>query len=372
MASRTDYVLIFLVALVATLIATPLCRWLAVKTKVVVEPDARRVHLVPTPMLGGLGMLVGVLAAFGAATRLDGFDPVFLAPSVPLGVVLAAVLMCGVGTIDDIRPVSPPAKTAGMVLAGSVLSLLGVSIVFLRIPFAGILSVSTDLAPLLTVIWVLGMANAVNFIDGLDGLAAGIVAIAAGAFFLYAYRLTGANVIGPENPSPLIAVIVAGICIGFLPLNFHPAKLFMGDGGALMLGLLMAASTVLVGGQANDPYSGQVFFFYAPLAIPFFVMGVPILDTAFAIIRRASKRSGLSEADKGHLHHRLMRLGHGQRRSVLILWLWTALLSGFVLYPVYNQDSQFDAVVPMGVAALGLVLYTLFHPGIRGQRDTPV
>jgi UDP-GlcNAc:undecaprenyl-phosphate GlcNAc-1-phosphate transferase len=371
-ATRNDYILVFLVAFGVTLIGTPLARWLAVRCKVVVEPDARRVHLVATPMLGGLAMLAGVLAAFGAATQIDGFDAVFTAPSVPLGVVLGAVLMCGLGTIDDIRPVSPPAKTAGMVLAGSVLSLLGVSIVFLRIPFAGILSVSTDLAPLLTVIWVLGMANAVNLIDGLDGLAAGIVAIAAGAFFMYAYRLSGANVLNPENPSALTAVIVVGICLGFLPLNFHPAKIFMGDGGALMLGLLMAASTVLVGGQANDPYSGQVFFFYAPLAIPFFVMGVPILDTAFAIIRRASKRSGLSEADKGHLHHRLMRLGHGQRRSVLILWLWTALLSGFVLYPVYNPDSQADAVVPMGVAALGLVLYTLFHPGIRGQRDTTV
>ena len=163
-------------------------------------------------------------------------------------------------------------------------------------------------------------------------------------------------------------MIVLGICLGFLPYNFHPARIFMGDGGALLLGLLMAASTVLVGGQTDDPFSGQAFFFYLPLFIPFFVMGVPILDTLFAIVRRARKRLSPAEADKDHLHHRLMRLGHGQRRSVLILWAWTAMLSGFVLYPVYNQGKG-DAVVPLGVAALGLVLYTYFHPGVRRARS---
>jgi len=203
-ASRNDYVLIFLVAFGVTLVGTPIARWLAIRCKVVVEPDARRVHLIATPMLGGLAMLAGVLAAFGAATQVDAFDPIFKAPSVPLGVVLGALIMCGVGTIDDIKPVSPPAKTAGMVLSGSVLSLLGVSIVFLRIPFAegaGILSISTDLAPLLTVIWVLGMANAVNFIDGLDGLAAGIVAIAAGGFFLVRAHPVD---LGPQAMSDLL------------------------------------------------------------------------------------------------------------------------------------------------------------------------
>ena len=168
-------------------------------------------------------------------------------------------------------------------------------------------------APLVSVLWVLGMANAVNLIDGLDGLAAGIVAIAAGSFFLYGHKLAtvGVEVIGPDNPSPLIAVIIAGVCLGFLPWNFNPARIFMGDGGALMLGGLMAASTMLVGGQTSQTFSGQVYFFFAPLFIPFFVMGVPIIDTAFAIIRRARKRVGVAEADKDHLHHRLMRLGHG-------------------------------------------------------------
>ena len=132
--------------------------------------------------------------------------------------------------------------------------------------------------------------------------------------------------LGPENVGPLLAVIVCGICVGFLPHNFHPARIFMGDAGAMLLGLLMAGSTLIVVGQTDNEFSGKTFFFFAPVFIPFFILGVPILDTVFAIIRRAGRR-GVAEADKEHLHHRLMRLGHGQRRSVVILWAWTAVLS---------------------------------------------
>ncbi len=159
--------------------------------------------------------------------------------------------------------------------------------------------------------------------------------------------------------------MVLGLCVGFLPHNFHPARIFMGDGGAYLLGLLMAASTIMVGGRTDAEFSGQTFFFFAPLLIPLLILGVPIVDTLFAIVRRATKRQGLATADKDHLHHRLMRLGHGQRRSVLILWAWTALLSFFVLYPTYTGKG--DAIVPIGVLALGLILYTLFHPGLRGR-----
>jgi UDP-GlcNAc:undecaprenyl-phosphate GlcNAc-1-phosphate transferase len=315
-------------------------------------------------------MLLGFLAAFGVAWANGGFDAVFETLTVPVGVALGAVLLCAVGTLDDVREVSAPAKTAGIVLAGSVMHLLGVSLLYFRLPFVDTLFVlGPDLAPLVSVLWVLGMANAVNLIDGLDGLAAGIVAIAAGSFFLYGHKLAtvGVEVIGPDNPSPLISVIIAGVCLGFLPWNFNPARIFMGDGGALMLGGLMAASTMLVGGQTSQTFSGQVYFFFAPLFIPFFVMGVPIIDTAFAIIRRARKRVGVAEADKDHLHHRLMRLGHGHRRSVVILWLWTGLLAAFVLYPVYTGEG--DAVVPLVVASLGLVLLTFFHPGVRRRGD---
>jgi UDP-GlcNAc:undecaprenyl-phosphate GlcNAc-1-phosphate transferase len=216
------------------------------------------------------------------------------------------------------------------------------------------------------VLWVIGLANAVNLVDGLDGLAAGIVGIAALAFFLYTAQLADRDLLRPDNPSPLIAAAVVGMCVGFLPHNFHPARTFMGDGGALLLGLLMAAATISVGGQSRAQFSGQTYFFFAPLVIPLVILGVPIVDSVFAIVRRARSRSGVATADKGHLHHRLIKLGHGQRRSVLILWAWTALLSAVALYPTFTGKG--DGLVLLAVLALALLLYTYFHPGVRAAR----
>jgi UDP-GlcNAc:undecaprenyl-phosphate/decaprenyl-phosphate GlcNAc-1-phosphate transferase len=369
MPTSAAYVMVFAIAVIVTFTVTPVVRRVADRLDVVALPSDRAVHAEPMPMLGGVAMLVGFLSALTVAWLSGSFPAMFEGSTTVLGVALGAVVMCGVGTLDDVRDVSAPAKTAGMVLAASAMYLFGVSLLYFRFPFIdGLVVLGPDLAPLISVLWVLGMANAVNLIDGLDGLAAGIVAIAAGSFFLYGHKLMTADVqiINPDNPSPLIAIIVAGICLGFLPHNFNPARIFMGDGGALMLGGLMAASTMLVGGQTSLEFSGQVFFFFAPLFIPFFVMGVPIIDTAFAIVRRARKRTGVAEADKDHLHHRLMRLGHGHRRAVAILWLWSILLSLFVLYPVYTGKG--DAVVPVAVAGLALILLTFFHPGTRRAR----
>jgi hypothetical protein len=170
--------------------------------------------------------------------------------------------------------------------------------------------------------------------------------------------------------SALLSIITVGMCVGFLPHHFNPAKIFMGDSGALFLGLLMAIATSVVGGReapGAEPAAGQAYFFLAPLFIPLFILGVPILDTLWAIIRRARNGQGVATADKGHLHHRLMEMGHGQRRSVLILWGWTALLSAFVLYPVLTDGDV--AYVPIGAAMLVLVLYTVLHPQIRAQRN---
>jgi UDP-GlcNAc:undecaprenyl-phosphate/decaprenyl-phosphate GlcNAc-1-phosphate transferase len=364
----SGYLVVLLVAVATTAITTPIVRALSVRFGAVVAPDERRVHLRPTATLGGLAMFLGFLAAMAVASRLSQFDPVFQGTSEPVGILLGATVIFAVGMIDDLREVSPPAKVAGMVLAGGILSLLGVTMLYFRIPFGDYLALSPDIAPLITVLWVLGMANAVNLIDGLDGLAAGIVGIAAGAFALYSDRLFDQGLLpsASNSISPLIAVIVLGMCVGFLPFNFHPAKIFMGDGGALLLGLLMASSTLLVGGQTAEDTSGGTFFFFAPLFIPFFILGVPILDTLFAIIRRAKGRTGVAVADKQHLHHRLMRLGHGQRRSVLILWSWTAILSGIALWPVYsNRDAGF---VPFGAAGLAVALYTILHPEARRTR----
>jgi UDP-GlcNAc:undecaprenyl-phosphate GlcNAc-1-phosphate transferase len=363
------YLIVLAVAVAVTAAATPVVRRLAERFGAVVAPDERRVHLRPTATLGGLAMFLGFLAGMAAASRLGQFDPVFEGTSEPVGIILAATIIFLVGMIDDLREVSAPAKVAGQVLAGGVLSLLGVTMLYFRIPFGDFLALSPDLAPLITVLWVIGMANAVNLIDGLDGLAAGIVAIAAGAFALYSSKLFDLGLLpnASNSISPLIAVIVLGMCVGFLPFNFHPARIFMGDGGALLLGLLMASSTLLVGGQTAEDVSGSTFFFFAPLFIPFFILGVPILDTVFAIIRRASRRTGVAVADKEHLHHRLMRLGHGQRRAVLILWAWTAILSGFALYPVFTDKG--NAVVPFGAAALAVALYTVLHPEVRRTRS---
>ena len=354
-------------AALTTLVLTPLVRLLAIRIGAVVKPDPRRVHTVPTPTLGGLAMLGGLVVGMVVAWQVDAFDAVFDSSTEPLGLVLAAIVMFGVGMIDDLRDVSPPAKMSGQVMAASILVLSGVSILVFRIPFGGIVFLSPDLSYIVSVVWVLGMANAINFIDGLDGLAAGVVAIASGTFFLYAIQLIDEGVLLDGNIGALVAIITFGVCVGFLPYNFHPAKIFMGDAGALGLGLLMAASTMVVGGRTDQEFSGQTFFFFAPLLIPLFILAVPIIDTLFAIVRRATKRQGVSTADKDHLHHRLMRLGHGQRRSVLILWGWSALLSFFVLYPTYTGSG--DAVVPVGVAALGLMLFTLFHPGVRQARE---
>ncbi|MGE0794879.1 MAG: MraY family glycosyltransferase, partial [Acidimicrobiia bacterium] len=242
------------------------------------------------------------------------------------------------------------------------------TMLFFRVPFGGYLSLSPDLAFFLTVVWVVGMVTAVNMIDGLDGLAAGVVGIAAGAFALYSAKLFDQGLLPNDSNSisPLIAVITLGLCAGFLPWNFQPARVFMGESGVSLLGLLMAASTLLVGGQTAEDTSGSTFFFFAPLFIPIVIMGVPIFDTVFAIVRRTVRRERVSSGDRGHLHHRLVRLGHGERRAVLILWAWTVILSGLALWPLYTNRG--NGLVPFGAAALAVALYTVLHPEVRRTR----
>jgi len=331
-------------------------------------PDERRVHERPTPTLGGSGMYLGLLAAMAVASQLSGLGPLFRGSSDPIGLVLAASVIFVVGLVDDVREMSAPAKLSGQIVAGTVLYLFGIDMLFFRVPFVSTtLVLSADLIPVMTVLWVVGMANAVNLVDGLDGLAAGIVAIAAIAFFFYAHQLVHTGTIYPDSSGQLFSVIVIGVCVGFLPHNFHPARIFMGDAGALLIGLLMAASTISVVGQSDLDFSGRTFFFFAPVLIPFFILGIPMFDTAFAIIRRAGRRTNPAVADKNHLHHRLMRLGHGQTNSVLILWTWTALLSGLVLYPSYVKGAL--SYVSIGIAALAVALYTAF--GVRSRTVVP-
>ena len=360
------YALVFAVAAATTWAITPIVRRVSVRLGAIVRPDERRVHEVPTPTLGGAAILLGFLVAMGVAALLSDFDDVFVNATEPIGVMVAALLMYMVGAYDDVRDMSAPAKTAGMILGGSILSFAGVSLLILRVPLFDVFLLSPDWSALLTVVWVVGMANAINLIDGLDGLAAGIVAIGSGAFFLYSVELIDEGALEAGSIGPLIAIVTVGACVGFLPHNFHPARIFMGDGGALLLGLLVAASTISVGGRSSQAFTGQTYFFFAPIFIPLFILAVPIVDVVFTIVRRASQRSQLTAPDKGHLHHRLMRLGHGQRRSVVILWTWTALMSAFVLYPTYTGEG--DVIAVLAIAGLILVVYTIFHPGARRSR----
>jgi UDP-GlcNAc:undecaprenyl-phosphate GlcNAc-1-phosphate transferase len=358
------YAVVAAVAAVGTYVVMFPLRVLAVRIGFVDEPDERRIHTRVTPNGGGVAMFVAFLVAMIVASQLPQLQGIFQGSSEPLGVVLGGAVIFVVGLADDIKDVSAPAKMAGEVLAAMVLVFLGVTMLQFKIPLVGflILSSGSEWTPLLTALWVVVITNAVNLIDGLDGLATGIVAIASGALAIYGLRLMDQGQLPPDNLGPLIAVIAFGVCVGFLPHNFHPARAFMGDAGALFLGLLMAAATMEIGGRQPET-SGQTFFFFIPLFIPLFILGVPIADMAFAFVRRTGKGTGFHTPDKDHVHHRLLRLGHGPRRTVVILWAWTALLSGFVLYPLFA--SKANAVIPFGVVVLGLVLYTLFHPGLR-------
>jgi UDP-GlcNAc:undecaprenyl-phosphate GlcNAc-1-phosphate transferase len=315
-------------------------------------------------------MFVGFLIAMAVASLLPDFKEVFQpSSSEPFGLLLGAGVMFAVGALDDLIDVSPPAKMAGQVLAASLMAIYGVTMFFFRMPFnlfhTDTVVLGSDWAPLVTVAWVVLMTNAINLIDGLDGLAAGIVAIAGTAMFLFAEQLLGGN--AQANIGPLVAIIAVGVCLGFLPFNWHPSKIMMGDAGALLLGLMLAVPTITIGGRTDTPFSGNTFFFFGPLLIPVVILGVPIMDTAFSFVRRLWRRQRWHQADAGHLHHRLMRLGHGPRRTVVILWAWTALLSGVALLPTYTNEG--NALVPFVAAALALLLFAWFHPGFRIRRE---
>ena len=368
------YALVLVVAAAVTAALTVPARRISQRAGYLAVPNDRTVHREVTPYGGGAAMFLGFLAAMVAASLIPGLHPVFHGSSEPLGVVLAAAAIFVIGLVDDVRDMSAPAKMAGQVLAASILYFLGVTMYWFKVPLGSLFHVdfvvlSSDVTPLITAVWVIAIINAVNLIDGLDGLAAGVVAIAGGALAVYGLRLMDLGLLPSDNVGPLVAVIACGVCLGFLPFNFHPARIFMGDAGALLLGLLMAASTMVIGGRTS-PASGSTYFFFAPLAIPLFILGVPLIDMAFAFLRRTARGTGFHAPDKDHIHHRLLRLGHGHRRSVLILWAWTALLSGFVLFPLFVH--QVNAVIPFGAAALGIGLYTLFHPGLRQLPPEPL
>ncbi|MGA1031124.1 MAG: glycosyltransferase family 4 protein [Ilumatobacteraceae bacterium] len=370
MISVSSYLIVGLIAAAATAISMPFIVRLAHRQQWVATPDERRMHPVPTPDVGGIGMFVGILAGIVGASIMGDFDPIFDDSTEIIGVVVACSITFALGLLDDIRDISPPAKVSGLVVAAISLVWFGVTMFQFRVPFLDVFVLSDDWVPLFTVLWLLGMTQAVNLIDGLDGLAAGIVAIGAGSFFIYSQDLTAGNLLPQPNIGPLVAIIAVGVCLGFLPYNFNPARIFMGDSGALLLGLLMAVATSVVGGRADpdtQSANGQTYFFLAPIFISLLVLAVPIVDVIFALVRRTASGRSVAEADMGHLHHRLIQLGHGPRRAVVILWGWAALFSTVVLFSaLYSTGS---ALVLLVLAGTALSLFTVLHPRLRRDDD---
>src|SRR5271156_146976 len=242
------YGLVLVIGAGATAALTVPAKRIALRVGYVAHPGERTVHTQPIPYGGGAAMFLGFMVAVLGAAAVPQLRPIFTDSPEMTGVVLAAGAIFAVGLIDDVRDMSAPAKMAGQVLAASILYFLGVTLYWFKVPLGGVVSLTPGITPLIMAVWVIALTNAVNLIDGLDGLAAGVVAIGGGALAVYGLKLVGIGVLGATNIGPLVAVIACGVCLGFLPFNFHPAKMFMGDAGALLLGLLMSASTMVIGG----------------------------------------------------------------------------------------------------------------------------
>jgi UDP-GlcNAc:undecaprenyl-phosphate/decaprenyl-phosphate GlcNAc-1-phosphate transferase len=331
-----DHLIVLGVALLAVLVTTPLARSISFAVGAVDHPGGRRVHTAPTPRLGGIAIFAGILAGMAAATRLETFDGVFTTTSDPLAIILASFVIVTLGIVDDVRGLSAPVKLAGQILAAGTLVLFGVSMRYVYIPGdIGTVSLSPDLGALLTILAIVAMINTVNLVDGLDGLAAGIVCIAATALLAYVHLGAERGTLGVAAQDDLVLVTspelvftaVIGACLGFLVFNFHPASVFMGDTGAMLLGLLLAAAGVSAIGGVVVPRGSDFAALSIPVLVPVLVLAVPFFDTTWTILRRLRSGRAVFSPDKKHLHHRLLEIGHSHRRAVLIMYYWSALLA---------------------------------------------
>ncbi|MDR1790399.1 MAG: undecaprenyl/decaprenyl-phosphate alpha-N-acetylglucosaminyl 1-phosphate transferase [Propionibacteriaceae bacterium] len=344
-----EYLLVLLVAIAVTYLVAGLCRRLAFRFNAVAMPRSRDMHTRPVPYFGGLALLCGLAAGFLVASQLPWLGSFPAVSHDSLAILAGGTVCCVVGVIDDILDINALTKVAGQVLAAGIVVMMGVRIYWIPIPDA-IISLDESLSILLTVLIVVFCTNAVNLVDGLDGLAAGVVAIGSSAFFAYAYLLSFEQEIARATTASIITVVTFGICLGFLPWNVHRARMFMGDSGAILLGFLMASSLISLTGQIDPSQlsSGtDVLSAYLPLVLPVAALALPALDTIMAYVRRTVKRQPFFKADKDHLHHRILRLGHGQLKAVNLLWIWSALVAyGAVaigLYPCWEVGAAIIA-----------------------------
>ena len=317
-----EYLLVLLVTAAVTFMLTPLVRRVAVATRAIHAPRARDTHTEPTPLLGGLAMYGGLVAGLIVASRLTSLQDPFQAAGskTAAGLLLAGAFVVVVGFIDDRWGLSAISKLAGQVAAAGILVWSGQSLPWLPMPSGGVFSLEPDLSLTLTILLVVITINAINFIDGLDGLAAGIVAVAALSFLVYSYTLI--KTIGNSSQSlPAVSsALLAGMCLGFLPHNFYPARIFMGDIGAMLLGLMLAygpiSSTASLDPALLTNYADNTldrFPTFLPLLVPAAIFVIPYADLMFAIIRRTRAGKPLMAADRQHLHHRVLNIGHSYR-----------------------------------------------------------
>ena len=368
-----EYLLVFLVALSVTYLLTVVAREIALRTGAVAAVRDRDVHAEPIPYLGGIAMFGGLCAAYLVArelpflsTRSEAF--VFVDAGT---VLMAGALVCALGVLDDIFDIDALTKLGGQVLAAGLLVVLGVR--FYWFPGADGTQFALDNAQgvLLTLVVVIGTMNAVNFVDGLDGLAAGVVGIGASAFFLYSYSVSVENDLTRATTGALLSAMLAGVCAGFLPHNFHPARLFMGDSGSMLIGLVLSASALTLTGQFfGMPETGgnSLFVTVLPVLLPVSLLMVPIADLVLAVVRRTRAGRSPFSADKQHLHHRLLEIGHSQRRAVFIMWMWAAILAaGAVLVSLFKTHWVWWGLGAMVVFAIAM---TFVLPKVHRPRKT--
>ena len=342
-----EYILVFLIAASVTYLLTVIAREIALRTGAVAQVRDRDMHAVPIPYFGGLAMLVGIIAAFLVARELP-----FLSLSAPnvfrdaRVVLVAGALICALGVLDDLLELDALTKLGGQVLVAGFLIYFDVQYRFFPFPApgGGQFSLEQSQAALLTVLTVVATVNAVNFVDGLDGLAAGVIGVGAVAFFMFCYQLANLNRVSLAVTGALLSALLAGACAGFLPHNFYPARLFMGDSGSMLLGLALSASALTLtgqfaagevtrgGGGSDASWAPTVL----PIMVPLSILVVPFADLVLAVIRRTRRGQMFYHPDKQHLHHRMLEIGHSHRRAVLIIWLWAGLVGfGTVLASLY-------------------------------------
>ncbi|MER5496281.1 MULTISPECIES: MraY family glycosyltransferase [unclassified Streptomyces] len=362
-----DYLLTLCVTAAVTYLLTGPVRKFAIAIGAMPAIRARDVHREPTPRLGGIAMFGGLCAGLIVAAHLHNLDWVFQLSNEPRALLSGAALIWLIGVLDDKFEIDALIKLGAQMIAAAVMVIQGLTILWLPIPGVGTVALTQWQGTLLTVALVVITINAVNFVDGLDGLAAGTVCIAAAAFFLYTYRLWYGHTIEAAAPATLFMAILMGMCLGFLPHNMHPARIFMGDSGSMLIGLVLAAGAISVTGQV-DPDTMKLFTgsereathamlpVFIPLLLPLTIIAIPAADLVLAIVRRTWNGQSPFAADRGHLHHRLLEIGHSHSRSVLIMYFWSALIAfGAVGYSVHST-SLWIVLVVMGLSALGLVL----------------